>query len=114
MLDITTQIILETNLYMSFEIKDNKLCFELDKPENEELTITIYYVNSKIKNIIRQDEEVEPLDTGSYIFVFNTEQKTTLSVIFNDNKLAFEILENFEQNKIHQEWSIIDNHSFNL
>jgi hypothetical protein len=95
MLEITTQIILETNLYMSFEIKDNKLCFELDKPENEELTITIYFVDVKIKTIIRQDEQIEPLDVGSYIFLFNTEQKTALSVIFNDNKLAFEILPNY-------------------
>ena len=94
MLNITTQIILETNLYMSFEIKDNKLCFELDQPENKELTITIYYVDLKIKTIIRQDEGLAPFDTGSYIFLFNTEQKTALSIIFNDNKLAFEILPN--------------------
>jgi hypothetical protein len=94
MLNITTQIILETNLYMSFEIKNDKLWFELDEPEDKDLTITLLDGNSKQKYTIRQDEEIEPLDVGSYIFIFNTLQKTVLSVIFKDNKLAFEIIPN--------------------
>ena len=92
MLNITSQIILETNLYMSFEIKNDKLCFELDEPEDKNLTITIVDVNSKEGYTIQQDERIEPLDIGLYIFVFNTSKKTKLSVIFNDNKLSFEIL----------------------
>jgi hypothetical protein len=94
MLNITTQIILETNLYMSFGIKNDKLCFELDEPEDKDLTITLLDINSKQTYTIYQDEEVEPLDIGSYIFIFNTLQKTALSVIFKDNKLAFEIIPN--------------------
>jgi hypothetical protein len=91
-MNITSQIILETNLYMSFEIKDDKLWFELDEPEDKDLTISIINYTSKEQYIIRQDEPVEPLDLGSYIFVFNTPKKTALSVIFKNNKLAFGIL----------------------
>ena len=92
MMNITSQIILEENLFMSFEIKDDKLWFELDEPEDKNLTISIITVSSKQECTIKQDEFIEPLDVGSYIFVFNTQKKTSLSVIFKNNKLSFEEL----------------------
>lgn len=63
-----------------------------DEPEDKDLTISIINYTSKEQYIIRQDEQVEPLDVGSYIFIFNTPKKTELSIIFKNNKLAFGIL----------------------
>lgn len=93
MLHISSQIILETNLFMSFAIKDDKLWFELDEPEDEELTISIIDTTTKQQYTIRQDEQVEPLDIGSYIFAFNTSKMTVLGVVFKNNKLSFSILQ---------------------
>ena len=92
MMNITSQIILEENLFMSFEIKDDKLWFELDEPDYKNLTISITFVDYEKKCTIKQDEYIEPLGVGSYIFVFNTQKKTSLSVIFKNNKLSFEEL----------------------
>ena len=89
MMNISSQIILEENLYMSFEIKEGKLWFELDEPEDKNLTISIVDYSSKEQYTIRQDEQVDPFDVGSYIFIFNTPKKTVLSVIFKNNKIAF-------------------------
>jgi hypothetical protein len=92
MFNITTQIVLETNLYMSFTIKHDRLCFELDEPEDKALTITVTNLDYKHTYTINQDDQLAPLDNGSYIFQFNTSNKTALKVIFSDNKLAFELM----------------------
>jgi hypothetical protein len=94
-MDINTLIVLEKTLFISFTIKDDKLCFELDEPSDKNLTFKLSKLcpdSEHCKSIIfRQDEYVMPLNVGKYVFTFNTSSKTALCVEFKDNKISFEI-----------------------
>ena len=99
-MDISTQIILETNLFMSFEIKNGKLYFELDEPEDKNLTFDFHeYPNEAYpqgrRTKVHQSKITGPveLEPGTYKFTFNTIRKTQLIVFFKDNKISYEVIE---------------------
>ena len=99
-MDITTQIILETNLFMSFEIKNGKLHFELDEPEDKDLTFDFHQYHNEThpqgrctklhQSIVCGPIELEP---GTYKFTFNTIKNTQLIVVFKNNKISYEVIE---------------------
>ena len=99
-MDLTTQITLETNLFMSFEMKNGELHFELDEPEDKNLTFDFYQFPSEIypegrRIKVHQSKVVGPIEMkpGKYSFSFNTPKKTQLIVNFKNNKVSFEIVE---------------------
>lgn len=98
---LSTQITLESNLYMSFEIKNGELYFELDEPEDKNLTFDFHQFPNETypqgrsvkvhQSIVEGPIELKP---GTYKFSFNTIQKTQLVVEFKNNKISFEVVKN--------------------
>ena len=100
-MDLSTQIILESNLYMSFVIENGKLHFELDEPEDKNLTFDFHQFPDETypqgrsvkvhQSIVEGPIELKP---GTYKFSFNTIKNTQLIVEFKNNKISFEIVNN--------------------
>jgi hypothetical protein len=89
---------------ITFEIKENRLWFEMDEPEDKDMIITIYEVPSDTHTIIGQGAEGKKtifhqsalgpkhmLLPGTYIFTFSNDKHMHLSVVFIYNKLSFEV-----------------------
>ena len=99
-MDLRTQIILETNLFMSFEIKNGILYFELDEPEDKNLTFDFHEYPNEIypqgrctkvhQSVIACPVELKP---GTYKFTFHTVRNTQLIVAFKDKKISYEVIE---------------------
>lgn len=89
---LESSLILEDSLYMRFEIKDNELYFELDEPDDINLTFTIKNKsNSEEPKTLHQSVGTFTLDYGSYAFIFHTKKCTKLLIEFYKNR--FEICE---------------------
>jgi hypothetical protein len=83
---------------MVFEIIQRQLMFEMDEPEDKNMTIDVYQVpddtcvNGKKTTYHQECLGVKHmLLPGTYIFTFNTHKKKQLTVVFKDNKLSFEV-----------------------
>ena len=97
---ILSLITLENSVKMTFEIKENKLWFEMDEPSDKEMMVTVYKVPLHASVNIQDkkgDEttfhqsalgEKHMLLPGTYIFTFSNDQYTQLSVVFENNKLS--------------------------
>ena len=97
-MEIQSFVFLENGVNMTFEIKQNKLWFEMDEPEDKEMMISIYEIPSDTyvigKETIFHQSALgvkHMLLPGTYIFTFNTDKYTHLTVIFNNNKMSFEV-----------------------
>ena len=89
-MQVETRIVLE-ELYMSFEMKDNKLYFELDEPDDKNLTFTIKnkFILEKPNGLPKTFDHSEGslyLDYGSYIFIFHTTKCKKISIEYYKNK----------------------------
>lgn len=102
--NITLQnsLILEDAIYISFEIKNNKLYVEMDDPGDENFTTTLLKAVTKNKdNVFRYNGKEEVLyhssfnplilDYGIYIFVIKLSKKYLVNVNCDTNKLSIEI-----------------------
>jgi hypothetical protein len=95
---IHSLIMLDNDVYMVFEIIQGRLWFEMDEPEDKDMTIDVYEVPSDTcingkKTTYHQEclGVKHMLLPGTYIFTFNTHKKKQLTVVFKDNKLSFEV-----------------------
>lgn len=90
---IISLITLENGLNMTFEIKENRLWFEMDEPLDKDMMVSIYEVPSGKETIFHQSAlgQKHMLLPGTYIFTFNTDQYTHFTVVFNNNKMSFEV-----------------------
>jgi hypothetical protein len=81
---LSTQIILESNLYMSFEIKNGELYFELDEPEDKNLTFDFHQFPNETYpegRCVKVHQSIGSgpvsLEPGTYKFSFNTKKYST-------------------------------------
>ena len=99
-MDILSCITLENGVDMTFTVKNNTLWFEMDEPKDKEMMVTIYEVLCDThkdgllgqENVYHHSElDKKYLTPGTYIFRFSNDQYNKLTVIFNHNKLSFEV-----------------------
>ena len=95
---ILSLITLDNGIKMTFEIKQNRLCFEMEEPKDTDKIVNVYEVPSDtcvtgkettfhqsalgVKHMLRP---------GTYVFTFSNDQYTHFTVIFNNNKMSFEV-----------------------
>ena len=96
---IQSLITLENGVHMTFEVKHNRLWYEMDEPNDKDMMVTIYNASALIQmfddkettfhqSALRQKRVLLP---GTYIFTFSNDQYTKLTVEFINNKLSCEV-----------------------
>lgn len=97
-MEILSLITFDNGIHMTFQIAQKHLWFEMNEPEDKNMTIDVYQVpddnciHGKKTTYHQQSLEVKHmLLPGTYIFTFNTHKKKQLTVVFKDNKLSFEV-----------------------
>ena len=96
---IDTQVIIEDDIYLSFQVKGDYLLFEMDEPEDNNLTFLLQLLPSLScpngrQDTIHHSTLVTPLHMthGTYIITFNTALKTKIKIEFQPKKLSVEEL----------------------
>ena len=95
---ILSLITLDNGVNMTFEIKENRLWFEMDEPKDKEMLINVYEVPSDTcvtgKETAFHQSALgvkHMLLPGTYIFTFSNDKYTHFNVVFNYNKVSFEV-----------------------